>query len=425
MAALVDGLPKAAFNHLREAIGYPCRLTEAEWVDALEVFGRIAEALEAGKLPRLAERVRLDPSDPDALYDLGYELIEYDLNRVAATVLARAADQRPGEVRILTELTCAFERSGDHKEACRVLAARPALIESSFLCRYLLAFNAVMTGDLATPREHLPALKASTDEAYDGMADRIEGMLRRADLVQSVTALDGDDLRGWQYVITGSLLLHLSPFGFDEGMRGRYCWIQDNANLCREGLARLRTVLESLDAVPPRVLALADRDSRVLAEATAQLQQLPLENWPEEGGDERAGLVVGYDLRLVPAEQLGTLRAHRPGQILWTQATEWTAGFPITSDLTTLMHQTVTPPWGPRLVIDPETKEATSGEGDDGPLEAIARRMLAAELEEDALSDLESLVALARAARSELGFLRGTGKRHRQWECSPVPSNRF
>lgn len=95
--------------------------------------------------------------DPKALYDLGYQLVEYHLNGFAAVTLLRASQQKRGDEQITTELVCALEKMGQNAEACRMLRDS-GLVEKSPMCRYLLIFNSVLSGDLAEARAQLPRL---------------------------------------------------------------------------------------------------------------------------------------------------------------------------------------------------------------------------------------------------------------------------
>src|SRR4029078_12210492 len=112
-----------------------------------------------------------------------------------------------------------------------------------------------------------------------GGAPRIEGYLARADAARGHAPLDATDLRGWHFVLTGGLLLHISPHGFDEGMRGRYAFVPDSPATCFEGIRRVALVLDALDHRPERVLAPADRASAILAPATAIALNLPNQAW--------------------------------------------------------------------------------------------------------------------------------------------------
>lgn len=429
LAALEAGEPRDAFGRFRWVLEYPGEAVgdDARWREALDLFARIAQGISGEGIPGCIARVLAAPDDADAYYDLGYELIEYGLHGIAATVLARCVALAPGRERYLTELVAALERHGLHQEACGALRAAPGLLEDSFICRYLLAFNALMTGDVEVPRGLLPRLEVLEDQRTQGMAARIGAMLARADVAASAGALDGDDLRGWHYVICGGLQLHLSPFGFEGGMRGRYAWVQDTDALCLEGLRRLAAVRDAWGLELPRVFALADRRSEVLAEAAALVLDVSLEGWPADG-TERPGLIVGYDLRSFEGD-LRPLVEHRPGQVLFTQAESWTDDFPVAADLVTFCYQQNTAPWDAHVMVDPETREVRRGAADARPAETLARRVASAALEPDALADLATLEALARAVAGaglgRIGCLRGSGRRCRRWSSSPVGSNRF
>ncbi|MBO7941494.1 hypothetical protein JTP77_037185, partial [Streptomyces sp. S9] len=84
-------------------------------------------------------------------------------------------------------------------------------------------------------------------------------------------ALDGTDLRGWQFVLGGTILGTLSPYGFDAGMAGRYAWLQDSPEQCLRGLLRLKAVLEAAGTRPASVSLLPDRGSRILGLAAAEV----------------------------------------------------------------------------------------------------------------------------------------------------------
>jgi len=51
-----------------------------------------------------------------------------------------------------------------------------------------------------------------------------------------VTSLDRQDLRGWHYVLTGGILASLSPYGFDDGMTGRWAYLSDSVSRCAAAL---------------------------------------------------------------------------------------------------------------------------------------------------------------------------------------------
>ncbi len=434
LESLEAGDAHQAFQKFRSAMEYPGDLDDGpeRWSDALAIFTQIAAGLGGDEFAAPARRAAEAPSDVQALYDLGYWMIDQDLNGIAATVLARANLLAPNRRSLLIELACALERGQLFHEATRILRTAPELVEKSFLCRYLLAYNTLMTGDLTESRHLLEDLNPRNSDQPDDakkMKDRITGMLSRADAVRDATALNETDLRGWHFVLTGGVLLHLSPYGLEDAMRGRYAFIQDYPGLCLEGIRRLAAVLEAWSGGPPRVWLLPDQDSASLGLAAAQVLGLPAEQWPADGTDE-PGLIAAYDLAALDEALLRQLGEHRPGQILWAHASPWTAEPPFAADLTTYLYQQNVSPWGERLRVNPDTNEVEKAPADTRPPSERAAEIIAANVEGEALGDMPAVTGLAKAARRATGdagpgAFRTGGLRRRQPVGSPVQSSRF
>ncbi len=406
LAKLEAGDAEAAFQEFRWAVWYRRdeRVAPDRLADALGVLARIVVAMGHRDLADVCARVSTDVQDPDALYELGYQLIEAGLHGVAATVLRQCLDVVPGSEQVLAELVAALERLLLYDDARLLLAAHPRLVEDSFLIRYLYAYDAAMSGDLATTRRLAPGLMPA-DDTQKFMAARIAHILERASRVHGVAPLDGHDLRGWHYVLTGGVLLHRSPHGFDDAMRGRYAWLQDSHALVRAGLDRLRAALAAWGIAPPCVYTPPGRDHEILGEAAARIAGVPRMPWPAVGVPA-PGLVVAYDLAQVEWRDLERLVERRPGQLIYAHASVWTEDGPVAPDLTMLLHQSLVPPWGAIGDVDAVAAEVVEAEplhGDD-----LAR---------DDLTGLDALVAAAGAPP--------VGRRERLWAGSPVPSNRF
>lgn len=423
LARLADGDADAAFADFRWALwerDAAAPLAPDRLADALGVLSRIVVAMGQRELAELCARASTDVQDPDLLYELGYELIEVGLPAIAITVLRRCLEVVPGSEQVIAELVVALERRLRYRDAAALLAGYPDLTASSFTCRYHQAFAALMSGDLATARA-VAARLGPADDDQGFMAARVGAMLARADRVAAVTSLDGRDLRGWHLVITGGVLLHRSPHGFDDGMTGRYAWLQDSAALVHTGLRRLREVLAAWRVAPPCIYAPPGRDHEIVAAAAAAVLDLPVAPWPAVGVPA-PGLVVAYDLADVPWRDLERLIDRRPGQVLFAHASRWVEDGAIAPDVTTLLHQSVVPPWGAQLVVGPDG-EPRRAEADPRPVEAIAADVIAAaplagdDLAADDLAGLAALVAAAGAP--------DVGRRERLWGGSPVPSNRF
>ena len=421
MSALHGGDAEGAWAALRGLVSYPRLVPVVELEDAIAVLGPVFAAAGATALAERAAEASVSPGDPERLYALGYQLIEDGLAPMAVTVLARGVELAPDSEALVTELVAALEAQLAYRDAARVLAARPALVEASFLCRYLLVFDSIMSGDLATARAVAPRL-VPAEHAQERMAARVHGMLARADQLEASCPLGGHDLRGWHRVITGGLLLHRSPYGFDEPMHGRYAWLQDSWTLVRHGLERMRAVLAAWGWQPPCVYAPPGREHEAIAGAAAALLGVPQVPWPALGVPA-PGLVVAYDLATVPPRELERLAQRRRDQVLHAHVTIWTDDAPVAADLTTLLAQRVVPPWGRQLAVDPATGEARQSDDDPRAAEALAAAILRAPAPGDdaiACDDEPGLLALARLVGAG-----ESGPRERGWAGSPVASNRF
>lgn len=423
LAALSESDPERAFRELRWALAdrTGVELSAERLSDGLGVLARITVAMGERELAERCAAASVAIGDDAALYELGYQLIEAGLPGIAATVLRRCLALVPGSEPVVTELVAALERELRYRDARELLEAHPELRAESFLCRYLYAYDAAMSGELAVTREVAPTL-VPRDDGERFMADRIAQMVARADRLAAVAPLDGADLRGWHHVLTGGILLHRSPHGFDDAMRGRYAWLQDSEARVRTGLERLREALAAWGTAVSCVYAVPGRDHEIVAEAAARLFGVPRVPWPVVGVPA-PGLVVVYDLAQVPWRELERLVERREGQILYAHASPWTEDAGVAPDVTTLLHQNLVAPWGERLVLAPGGDAPRTRPADERPVEVIGAAVAAAAgLGDDdvACDDLPGLAALIAAAGPPL-----VGRRERLWAGSPVQSNRF
>jgi hypothetical protein len=410
-----------AFARVRARLGWPAgkSIGPAELPRWMNILAELAHRRGATQLADIAVQAVRDPDSPDRLYDLGYALIDAGAPAIAATILWRCLALVGESEDVVCELVSALESALAYDDALAILVQHPTLRQHSFLCRYLYAFNAAMTGRLDLTREVQPQLDPDSPET-EHMAATIAGILARADRVAGACPLDTRDLRGWHYVLTGGVLLHQSPYGFDEPMHGRYAWLADSVARVATGLERLAQLARPLAL--PCVYAAPDRSSEILAHAAAARLAIPVAPWPAIGVPA-PGLVVVYDLAELAPEQLGRLAERRPEQILYAHASPWTADSPIAPDVTTLLAQTVVPPWGESMLVDPETREVGASPADGRAPEAIAADIAsstgldAAELAADEPVRWQALVARAWPPEP--------GPRSRLWAGGPVPSSRF
>ena len=429
---LAAGDARGAFNEFRWQLEYPGKVEPRQFAEALTTLAQISAKITGPDWAAHVHRAARRPNDVQALFDCGYQLIEQSLHGIAATVLLRAHKLDPAAEGVLSELTIALEGAGLNAEACRVLRGAPDLLRESSTCRYLLAFNTLMTADIDGARREIERVRvpAGNDNAAI-MVGNVRDMLARADAIRDVTPLNDTDLRGWHAVVTGSLLLHLSPFGMDDGMSGRYAFTSDSESRVLEGINRLVAALDAWEKRPPRVLMLPGRESEALAVAAGEVLSLGVERFPLHKHVE--GLVVAYDLSSQPMEVLDVLAQHRTNRLLWSHATEWTSEGPFASDATTFLYQINHTPWqAGRLRMDPEAGEAVKEQEAPGTARELADAVLNAECDLEAMSDLDALTKLAKAMRrlasdnpTAFGAFRTAGPRLRQRPDSPVKSSRF
>ncbi|HEU4733661.1 MAG TPA: hypothetical protein VFT22_37460 [Kofleriaceae bacterium] len=427
-AALALGDTRFALAELRgmlDAVEQDGSAALAEWLGLLARAGASAG-------PGFVELVRgaaRDPDDAAALSALGRRLLDEALPQMAATLLARAHRLAPADEAILGALVAALAADGQHARACAVLRAAPVPRGASLGRRGVLARHAALTGDLDEARGCLPELARSGDPVHQELARTLGGMLARADALAGGAPLDDGDLRGWHFVVTGAVLLHVSPHGRAAGMNGRYAFVHDSYASCREGLRRAAAVLAVLGRPVERVLAPGDRASAILGRAAAAVLGRPLAEWPACGAAS-AGLVVAYDLDGLAPEAREPLREHRPGQVLYCHGAAWTEEPAFAADLVMRLHQFRRAPWDGHTGVDVATGEPREVAPDEAGVATLAARIAGAPRDPGGEADLAALLAIAEAARrvagdAATGALRSSGPRRRAWCGSPVSSLRF
>ncbi|WP_017594106.1 tetratricopeptide repeat protein [Nocardiopsis potens] len=423
---LDEGDPGAVLRRLRQD------LDAFGTAELAGVFARLAERSGFDDLAESAGRVAADPADPQARYDFGYACVERGAAFAAVPVLRELREEAPGSPAVLRELVSALEDEERHDEAAdalhRALEDGEAPLED-WPDRYLLGYNALLAGRVDLAAEVAAALAPPPDDAWLPARERLAAMVRRALAVRENGGLGPRDLRGWHFALTGGVLLERSPFGYDEGMNGRYAMAGDDHGACARALHRLIRVLDATGRRPDGVDLLPDRSSRALGLAAAGLLGVGAEPF---AGARPGRLVVAYDLNDVRPEVVEALRERAPGQVLFERSTCWTGPPAVPADVTGWLAQAVRSPWAESMRLRPEGG-VEPVPADDRPAEALAEEIIAAaaapaELEAGGEQDgappfdpEEGLLAFATGAAG----LWLTGSRPPMPSSGPVPSNRF
>jgi hypothetical protein len=420
-ALLAAGDDRAALDRVRARFGWPHgkAIPVGDWPSWLDVLRQLAARRGADPLAELAAGAAQDPDSPDRLYELGYALIDAGAPELAAAVLWRCLALVGDSEEVVCELVSALETALAYPDAAQILERCAALRSRSFLCQYLYAFNAAMSGRLETTRAALAELTADSAESAE-LRETIRGICERADRVAGACSLDDRDLRGWHYVLTGGLVLHQSPYGFDEPMHGRYAWLADSLARIATGLDRLGQLIAPLAL--PCIYAPPGRGHAIVARAASQRLGLPIAPWPAVGVPA-PGLVAMYDLAELPAAELARLLQRRPDQVVFAHASPWTRDSPLAPDVTTLLYQTLVAPWDAHAIVDPATRQLSESPPDPRSIAAIASELAASaglepsELVADRPAEWASLV--------ERAWPPAPAPRCRLWAGGPVASTRF
>jgi hypothetical protein len=408
---------------------------EASFLDIVEIMRIAAGSMGFTELVDAAEEVRRHPRSPEALYHYGYRCVEHGVPWVAVPALALAVSKEPKSTAARMELVSALEAETRHGEAVSVLSHGPT--QEHWLGRYLLAFNCLLAGDVEGARQWRTKIGTPEQEQHTRLARRLSAMLERVEAVAGSTlweegfpspdprgVLSDQDVRGWHFVLNAGILTTLSPFGFAEGMNGRYAYLNESFGGCRRGLERVSTVLGAAGRRPSAVALLPDRSSRILGLAAAELLGLPTVDWSPTTAD---ALVPVFTLSSLDPELVSGLR-DGTDQVLFEHATCWTDPPPVSADLTTVLTQVIAAPW------DAHRRPLPSGGGwedepaDDRSETDLATAVVAATVDspegdgqtpadhDGALSEFVNQVAQQWAT--------GT-PRDRVWSPGPVPSSRF
>jgi len=431
-AQLRGGDHDGAYRALRAVLGYPAARieTDALFARAAKQLATLSRTFGAVALADKAACVAATPNDPNALFDAAYGFYEARQFEVAATLLARANRVAPGQPPILAELAMCLERLHRHGEAALTLDVS-GTPERDAMCAYLSGFHWLMSGDLDIPRRRVAQLVGVEEGPIPFLRAALAAMIARADAVLAAgLLLDERALSAWQAVLSGTLLLHESPHGYDAPMHGRYAFVSDSPALMREGLERLAAFLADAGQRPSRVVAAPCRASRILARAAAHRLGLAYLDWTP--GAESNGLVVAWSMETIEDTAfLQALHAHAPAQRLFVHASCWTEPFTYAPDLTTFLHQAVTNPYtGGAMRVDANGDGVTRAEPDPRDDETLAREILSATAEDDSVTAAAQVLTLSRAFTklpddTRPGFLRTTGLRIHQRAGNAVPSARF
>lgn len=403
---------------------------DALFLDAISLLAKLSREFKATKVAEALDQCSAQRDAPQALYDAAYQLYEEQQFAPAAALLYRANRLAPGQPGIVAELSSALEAQQRYGEAALALE-QSGTAEREGICAYLAGFNWLMSGDLERATTHLKRLDGETEERMVFQRTMLAGLVARAEAMRAAKlSLEGLALTAWQGAINGTVLLHESPHGYEDAMRGRYAFVSDSAALQREGLERLKAVLAAANAAPAKIVSAPGRESRLLGLAASRVMNAPVQPWST--GAEKGALVVAWSMESVTDDAFfDALAMHQGATRLFVHASSWVEPFGFAPDVTTLLHQTITHPYaGGALRVDPGTNAVTRSAPDERSDDALAEEIVGAKPTDASKTTLEHVLAVTRALGNvapphRAGLFASAGRRLRQRAGGPVPSNRF
>jgi hypothetical protein len=435
--ALRESNPTGAFEHLRPFLYLDLANSDASrWTYAFELFARVCAGMGYHDLASKARTATGWGSARD-IVSLGDALVDVGLLSIAANVYNRAHQKERDNPIVLKRLVNALFSDGRYADVQDLANSFAEVVAARFEMRYLSCLAATLVGDIGNARQLYANLQPSTPDERE-QAGVVRRMLQRATVTEEFRALDDKDLRGWHFVLTGGLLLHLSEAGFEEGMHGRNAWVQDTPAQCLEGITKAAAVLSMFRQSPKQVLAFPDDHSQALASAAAQTLSCPLIALSPETLDE-PGLVVAYDLGLCDPQLVESLATHRPDQILWTHAASWTDPTAYAADIVTFLYQQNNRPWdesllrivegdkGPTIpeeyfAVPEEPSTPTPLDTAAASTEILSAHNAKAWDYDDLISMINQLFSLGKR---HVGLMFSSGQREPFWYGGPVKSSRF
>ena len=395
-----------ALQVIRESLRYPGQIESADELKTLMVlmarcFGEFGDE----NLQQTCVALSQDSANTDALYQLGFELVSAQYPDLASAVLSYALRESPQDIRILYELTASLEMQGLYEIALKYLKDSNT---EAFLARYLMAFNTLMTGDIAESKKITATLTADS-ESSNYKLNRLRNIFARIEAVDGVTPLDNSDYRGWHFILTGGLLLHFPDP--TENSYGQYEYLEDSESLCKEGIYRLCSIFDVWEMVIPRILSFDNPESHRLGLAFSYMLGIPEKKVviPDE-----AGLLVIYDHSNIIPEVMDIISKHKSGSQVYCHASQFTREYKVAPDFTNLMYSSIISPWDRHIIFPrrPELPTSPPTESD----EQLAKRIVSSDIQKSNLNDLQKLLDLAEAGKSfAAGSMVEGSTREKQW----------
>ncbi len=282
--------------------------------------------------------------DFEPFFRLGYHFMEKEDMRMAVPFLSMAYRKNPKDRDIALEYALALTGQFKVRRALEVLGSvnyRGDFWTSYqyYFCRLLDNQPAGIKRFVTSVRRDLRHMPVSGRGAISYVINKLDEMHGRLALLEHPRRR----IRDWHFVQYGAAIL--STMNGDDALfaGGRYGYHRETPGGIRTILERLCRFLADLDRMPAEIVALPDRDSRILALVLGHMLQRPI--YPVEAADPGRPnvLVVAADAALL--ESLPELEPARSNQTVFACNLHWLGDCEITPDVSGLLTQTFAFPW--------------------------------------------------------------------------------
>jgi tetratricopeptide (TPR) repeat protein len=354
--------------------------------DSLEAASKLCRMLGATEDAVLFENLRQRPDDAEALYALGYRLVDQGRPDAAAAFfrrsLARLSNepaQDPTRVHIVRrELAYAEFLDRNFEGALRSLGAislGDGLADAEVLdVRLLQSEAALYLGRPDLCGQYLEeAEKSVPDDPHRVRIDTVHAMLGRS---RRWPQLKEAGLREWHYIQHAGVLLKTAGGYFEDGSRaGRFEVLELRIDMVAFLLRRLADLAQRL-GIHWEVIVPASDLAAPMAHALAGLLGVSAAA-DLTGREGRRGLLLAANAGELEPLCAGLAR-NRSSLHVFSLNLDWTRDNTLMPEMVGVLAQRVFLPWETRYSMDPDSGEMKEVPGDGRPAREIAVELLAA-----------------------------------------------
>ncbi len=339
---------EACFHVLREHW-----LKNPEDRGAIGLFARLMTKVglpELGDhLTNLAEDTDGIRTDPQLLFEAGFRLIDQREYELAAMLLTRCVELVPDDPTLNYELGFSLMSLGRYEEAIARFEVAAGKLDD-FDTRLNLAASYVCTRKLDSAREMVERMSklVEGEEQESELAHR-RIVLRRLEAVNDKSAFTARD---WLYVHYGNVLV--TPPGA-EGIPGPDEPLWNNYSAVGAKLIVLKGVLDGLGE-QFEVVEFYSPLSRPLAQAFANLMELPCESYKGPERPDRALLVMAWAGDIIGPHQ--SFVEHSSNRSIFAYALSTREPLPITPDIVGCLADSCAMPWDEHWRVTSQGKGA-------------------------------------------------------------------